>query len=172
MRNCNHLHNLYNQDNIRPKLNPKEKDSGEGSISATECLDALKVMGERKSHGMDGFTVEFYKFFWKDLSQYLVWSINFSYVGLHGEMSATQKSVLITTLPKSNKESFSFQILDTKLFTTTRFDYKIPLAATTNVVKKVLPTIISHAQMAKTLGFLKNNSMTYNTRLIYNITDK
>ena len=49
-------------------MNPKEKDSGEGSISATECLDALKVMGERKSHGMDGFTVEFYKFFWKDPS--------------------------------------------------------------------------------------------------------
>ena len=61
----------------------------------------------KKSPGVDGFTVEFYDFFWKDLSYYLVRSINFSYS--IGEMSVTQRSALITTLPKPNKRKFYLQ---------------------------------------------------------------
>ena len=34
----------------------------------THCLHALKAMGDGKSTGMDGFTVEFYKLFWNDVS--------------------------------------------------------------------------------------------------------
>ena len=46
--------------------------------------------------------MEFYKFFWKVLCHYLVRSINFSYS--IGEMSVTQRSALITTLPKPKKK--------------------------------------------------------------------
>ena len=99
---ADHSTTFFNQDNIRPKLTPE--DSCEGNISAKECLDALKSMGDGKSPGMDGFTVEFYTFFWKDLSHYLVRSINFLYS--IGEMSVTQRSALITTLPKPNKTKF------------------------------------------------------------------
>lgn len=45
--------------NIRAKLTPEEKDSCEANIFAKKCLDALKVMDDGKSPGMDGFTVEF-----------------------------------------------------------------------------------------------------------------
>lgn len=51
-------------------MSPKEDDSCKGFISAKECLDALKVMGDGKSPRVDGFTAEFYKFFWKDLNHY------------------------------------------------------------------------------------------------------
>ena len=63
-------------------------------------------MGNGKSPELDGFTVEFYKFFWKVLCHYVfvVRSINFSYS--IGEMSVTQRSALIITLPKPNKEKF------------------------------------------------------------------
>ena len=101
---ADHSTTFFNQDYVRAKLSPEEKDSCEGNISAKECLDALKAMGDGKSPGMDDFTVEFYKFIWKDLSHYLVRSINFSYS--IGEMSVTQRSALITTLPKSNKSKF------------------------------------------------------------------
>ena len=95
---------FFNQDYIRGKLTPEEKDSCESNSCAKKCLDALKVMGDGKSPGMGGFTVEFYKFFWNDLSHYLERSVNFSYS--IGEMSVTQRSVLIATLPKPNKKKF------------------------------------------------------------------
>ena len=56
---------------------------------------------------MDGFTWEFYKFFWKNLCHYLVRSINFSYS--IGETSVTQRSELITTSPKPNKKKLNLK---------------------------------------------------------------
>ena len=121
-------------------------------------------MGDGKSPGMDGFTVEFYKCFWKDLIHYLVRSINFSYS--IGEMSVTQRSALITTLPKPNKAKFDLK--NWRPISLLGVDYKIASAAIANRIKKVLPTIISHTQK----GFLKNRSIAENTRLIYDIIDK
>ena len=65
---ADHFSGFFNQDNIRPKLTPQERDSCEGDISANECLSALQVMGDGKSPGMDGFTVEFYKLFGRNLA--------------------------------------------------------------------------------------------------------
>ena len=161
---ADHSTTFFNQDYIRAKLTLEEKDSCEGNISAKECLDALKVMGDGKSPGMDGFTVEFYKLFWNDLSHYLVRSINFSYS--IGEMSVTQRSALITTLPKPNKTKFYLK--NWRPTSLLGVDYKIASAVIANRIKKVLPSIISHTQK----GFLKNRSMAENTRLIYDIIDK
>ena len=147
-------------------MTPEEKDSCEGNISAKECLDALKGMGHGKSPGMDGFTVEFYNFFWKDLSHYLVWSINFSCTCSTGKMSITQRSVLKTTLPKPNKTKFYLK--NWRPISLLGVDYKIASAAIANRIKKVLQTIISHTQK----GFLKNRSIAENTRLISDIIDK
>ena len=71
-----HSTTFFNQDDIRAKLTPQEKDSCEGNISAKECLDALKSMGDGKSPGMDSFVAEFHKLFWKDLSHYLISAVN------------------------------------------------------------------------------------------------
>ena len=119
-------------------------------------------MGNGKSPGMDGFTVEFYKFFWKDLCHYLVRSVNFSYSV--GEMSVTQRSAL--TLPKPNKTKFYLK--NWRPISLLGVDYKIASAVIANRIKKVLATIISHTQK----GFLKNRSIAENTRLIYDIIDK
>ena len=127
---------------MRPKLTPQERDSCEGDISANECLSALQVMGDGKSPGMDGFTVEFYKFFWKELDHYLVRSINFAYSS--GKMSITQRSALITTLPNPNKSKFYLK--NWSPISLLGVDYKIASAGIANRIKKVLPTIISHTQ--------------------------
>lgn len=58
-----HSTTFFNQDSIRSKWTHAEKDCCEANISAEECLYALKSMGDGKSPGMDGFIVEFYKFF-------------------------------------------------------------------------------------------------------------
>jgi len=57
---ADHSTTFFNQDYVRAKLTPEEKDSCEGNISAKECLDAIKAMDDGKSPGMDGFTMEFY----------------------------------------------------------------------------------------------------------------
>jgi hypothetical protein len=42
----------------------------EGMLDRSECLKALKILNNGKSPGMDGYTAEFYKFFWNDLNEY------------------------------------------------------------------------------------------------------
>ena len=58
-------------------------------------------MKNSKSPGNDGFTVEFFKFFWRDLGVHILRSINYAYE--NGLLSVTQKQGIITCLPKPNK---------------------------------------------------------------------
>jgi hypothetical protein len=39
----------------------------EGNLSFKKCGESLKLMKNVKSPGSNGFTVDFYKFFWKDI---------------------------------------------------------------------------------------------------------
>ena len=51
-----------------PTLSSEEKESLEELVSEEEALAVLKRMNNQKSPGSDGFTTEFYKFFfWKDM---------------------------------------------------------------------------------------------------------
>ncbi len=74
----NHDENLFFPENDRAleKLTVDEKDSCEGYITEAECLNVLKGMSNEKSPGSDGFTVEFFKFFWINIKEYLVKAIN------------------------------------------------------------------------------------------------
>ena len=58
-------------------------------------------MKNEKSPGLDGFTVEFFKFFWIDIGVFVLRSINYGYI--KGSLSVTQKQGIITCLPKPNK---------------------------------------------------------------------
>ena len=58
-------------------------------------------MKNDKSPGSDGFSVNFCKFFWKDLGVYLVRSINYGLKA--GKLSTTQTQGLITCIPKGQK---------------------------------------------------------------------
>ena len=63
-------------------------------------------MKNDKSPGSDGYTVEFFKFFFKDLGTFLVRSVNCGF--LKGEMSVTQKQGVITCIPKEGKDKKKF----------------------------------------------------------------
>ena len=62
----------------------------------------LKIQKHNKSPGSDGFTYEFYIFFWKDIGMYLLRSINEDFK--KGELSVTQKQGIITCIPKGDKQ--------------------------------------------------------------------
>lgn len=62
-----------------PKLTENQKQSLEGEISLPELTSALNRMKNNKSPGSDGFTVDFFKFFWIDLGKFVLRSVNYGY---------------------------------------------------------------------------------------------
>ena len=83
------------------KLSDEQAQLLEGNISYKEALDALKNMKNDKSPGPDGFTNNFYKFFWNDIKHFFIRAINYNYE--LGEMSITQKMGVISIIPKGDK---------------------------------------------------------------------
>ena len=67
-------------------------------------------MSNGKSPGIDGFTVEFYKFFWPDINFHLIRSFRYSYDNQY--MSISQRHGNITCLPKEGKQKTLLKICD------------------------------------------------------------
>jgi hypothetical protein len=61
------------------KLTKMQSDNLEGEITMSELSYGLKNMKNNKTPGPDGFTVEFYKTFWVDISGFLLRSLNEGY---------------------------------------------------------------------------------------------
>ncbi len=80
------------------RLKKEESNSLEGPITYDELLKCLKKAKNNESPGSDGFMYEFYKFFWKDLSPFLLRSFNYSFA--NGYLSVTQRQGIITCIPK------------------------------------------------------------------------
>lgn len=85
-----------------PILSEDLKYSLEGLLSYSELLYCLKKSKNNTSPGFDGFTYEFFKFFWNDLGQFMLRAINYGFE--KGELSESQKQGVITCIPKGNKD--------------------------------------------------------------------
>ena len=53
------------------KLSDEQKNSLERNLLFKGCGESLKLMKNGKSPGSDGFTVDFYRFFWKDIGAFV-----------------------------------------------------------------------------------------------------
>ena len=95
------LDQLLNRDTPKISDADKERMEMQNVVTMEEAGKVLNNMKNDKSPGSDGFSVNFFKFFWKDLGVYLVRSINY---GLQaGKLSTTQTQGLITCIPKGQK---------------------------------------------------------------------
>ena len=104
-------------------------------------------MKSDKIPGIDGIPIELYKVFWLELGHFLVRSIRAVFIS--GELAITQKTGIITCIPKGNKpREFLKNWRPISLLTT---DYKIITSVMANRTKKVLEKIIGPDQK----GFLK-----------------
>lgn len=72
-----------------PKLSDEERDELEGPLTYDECKQVLETFQNNKSPGEDGFTVEFYNYFFELLGHNLVESFNEAYET--NELSISQK---------------------------------------------------------------------------------
>ena len=79
-------------------LNKEERLLCEGLINEKEGLEALKNMTSDKTPGTDGLQYEFYKVFWRDVSQILISALNYSYAA--GKLSVSQRRGVIKLIPK------------------------------------------------------------------------
>ena len=136
------------KENIKT-LSEHEQVKCEGLITEREVIKVLKDMKNGKSPGTDGYTAEFYKFFWKDIGNFVLDSLNESFNT--GELSITQKQGLITLLPKGNKPRDL--IKNWRPITLLNVDYKLLAGALASRMKEVLPSIIQNEQK----GFFKKS---------------
>ena len=143
------------------KLNEIDKKKCEGPLSERECFEAVKSMESGKSPGTDGLPVEFYKVFWKDVSTFLISSLNRSYQ--KGNLAITQRRGIISLIPKKDKALN--ELKNWRPITLLNCDYKIASKAIASRLKFVLLDLIDHDQT----GFLKGRSIAENICLINNV---
>ena len=143
------------------KLSNEEAEQCEGKLTLEECLKALKCMQNEKTPGSDGFTAEFFKFFWRDIGVFLLRSLNYAFE--NGELSITQRHGIITCLPKADKPRD--QLKSWRPITLLNVDLKIGSAAVANRIKEHLNKLISENQK----GYVKDRYIGECTRLIYDI---
>ena len=146
------------------KLSDEQRLQAEGELDERECLNALKNVKNGKSPGLDGYTIEFYNFFWNDLKKFIVSSFNYSLET--GSFSISQKQGMITCIPKEGKSKF--ELKNWRPITLLNVDTKIASAALANRIKPFLSYIISETQQ----GFIKGRYIGECTRLIFDLIEK
>lgn len=154
---CNDV-SFFNHD---IKLTQEQRDLCEGNITYKECGEALKLMKNGKSPGSDGYTVDFYKFFWKNIGPFVFRSLYFGYDT--GKFSDFQYQSIISCIPKESKDRR--YISNWRPISLLNTDIKIASSIIATRVKSVLDFIISDTQK----GFLKDRFMAENTRLLYDM---
>lgn len=154
------LNDLTTSYNI-PKLNNVERNNLEEEISIDEIAKAVRQMKNNKSPGTDGYTPEFFKFFWIDIGVLLFRS--FKTAIEKGELSYTQKQGIVSIIPKGNKPREHLK--NWRPISLLNITYKIFSTVLANRLKQYLPKLIHDDQK----GFMKGRFIGENTRLLYDL---
>ena len=118
-------------------------------------------MKNNKSPGSDGFTTEFYKFFWIDIGSLMVRSINHAYDS--GQLSIMQRQGIITSIPKENRDRSYLK--NWRPISLLNVDYKIASKAIAERIKYFIKKLISDTQK----GFIKGRYIGECTRIMYDL---
>ncbi|KAK3084078.1 hypothetical protein FSP39_007782 [Pinctada imbricata] len=154
------LNSTFSDSNI-PKLNENQKLTLEGDLTMKEAGEVLRNMKNNKTPGPDGFTAEFFKFFWKDLGHFLLRAWNSAFET--NELAISQRQGIITILPKGNKSRE--RLKNWRPISLLNVSYKILSGILAKRTKSVLPHLIHSDQK----GFMAGRFIGDNTRTIYDI---
>ena len=97
----NGLRREKKDENPMPKITDTDKNSCDTPNTLQECSKALQLLPNNKSPGSDGFTTKFYKFFWKDIKEWLFEGFNYSFE--NKLLSSFQRMGILNLLPKKDK---------------------------------------------------------------------
>lgn len=158
-KNINHCQREIGYD--YPKLTPDESRTLEGLITLKEAAQALRELRNDKSPGPDGFSVNFFKFFWRQIGGFLVRSLNSGYD--KNLLSCSQRQGIITLIPKGKKpKEFIKNWRPISLLNTT---FKILSRVMANRVRLVIDKLIGQEQK----GFMKGRYIGECTRTVYDV---
>ena len=97
----------FSLDNHKPRLSETDKNMCDMPIMLDECSKALQLLPNNKSPGSDGFTTNFYKFFWKDIKDLLFQCFKYSF--LNKKLSSFHRMGILNLLPKKDKHLRHFE---------------------------------------------------------------
>jgi len=132
-------------------------------ILESECLSALSNMSSNKSPDSDGYTVEFYKMFWKELKFLFLSCANYSFTA--GHLSDSQREVIIILLPKPQKDLSLPN--NYRPITLLNADYRILTSVINNRMKPYLNDLIQPGQNA----FIKGRHVSDTICLLFDVLD-
>ena len=150
-----------NPKNNIPQLDQKLKDICDSPLTIEECGAALKKLQNNKSPGADGFTTNFFKFFWIDLKDILFTS--YLYTEKNGVLSTFQKLGILNLAPKEGKDLRYLK--NWRPITLLTTDYKILTKALAMRLQKSLPSLINPDQV----GYISGRYIGQNIRTIFDI---
>ena len=161
-----HLVNVNLQailSNQTPCLDEETANNLNGPITVEEASVILKQFSNNKSPGTSGFTVEFFKVFWRQLSHFIVRAMNYSC-----EIDALPNTLtqgIITCIPKSGKDKMFLK--NWRPISLLNVTYKIFSGIIARRIRSVLPEIISEDQS----GFMSKRFIGDNLRIVYDVLD-
>ncbi len=158
---CNHDCEFFKAD--FPKLSDNEVQICDKKISIEELGKGLRELPNNKAPGTDGFTADFYKFFWKDIKDYIYDSFVSSLK--NGILSIEQRRAILTLLPKGDKDIRYLK--NWRPLSLLNTDYKILTKTLALRLQKVLPSLIHPNQT----GCVKNRYIGENLRILYDIME-
>ena len=83
------------------KLDERNKNTIEGLLQYSEVTETLRNVKNDKSSGIDGFTANFYKVFWKRIGHFVVKALNYAF--MTNSFSKDIKLGIITLIAKEDK---------------------------------------------------------------------
>ena len=156
--NAGIINNFILDDNIKT-LSDSNKELCDHPITLEECAKALKELANNKSPGSDGFTTNFYKFFWLEIRDILFDSYKYSFKTQ--SLTSFQKMGILNLLPKKDKDlRYLANWRPVSLLNT---DYKILTKLLATRLQKVIPTLVDSDQV----GYIKGRYIGENVRILF-----
>ena len=133
-------------------------------VSRAEILSAWKSLNLNRSPGYDDLPVEFYIVFFHDICDLLLNWYRYSFV--HGFWYVSQRNVVITLLPKKDKDPL--YVKNRRPISLLNTDYKIIAKVMADVANrlKLCPNEIIHEHQT---GFMKGRNIGSNIRTIIDL---
>ena len=151
----------FTEDNNIPKLSNDERKSTDEVISITEFGNALKNLPNNKSPGNDGFTTNFYKFFWPDIKELLYDSYMHTFE--HKTLTSNQRKGILNLIPKKYKDLR--HLANWRPVSLLNTDYKILTKALAIRLQNVIALLINSDQV----GYIKGRYIGENIRIMFDL---
>ena len=175
VKSTKHLSRLYESESCRnekqldtffegisfPTLGDDARKQLDEQITASEIEEAIKTMQAGKSPGPDGFPVEFYRTFSKNLTPVLKEMYDESLRS--SSLPLTLNEATISLLLKPNKDPL--EPSSYRPISLLNVDFQILSKCLARRLEKQLPTIISQDQT----GFIKGRHVFFNIRRLFQI---